>query len=76
MVRKNLAQTDLSDALIQHHQALDELDGINAVTDWSRLELQLSELHNSESVPDHYTLSWSNTAVCTIKAIYSVNPYL
>ena len=48
MAWKNLAQTDLSDALIRHHQALNELDGINAVIDWSRLELQLSELHNKE----------------------------
>ena len=48
MAWKNLAQTDLSDALIQHHQALEELDGINAVIDWSRLERQLSGLHNKE----------------------------
>jgi hypothetical protein len=33
MVWKNLAQTDLSDALSQHHQVLEELDGINAVID-------------------------------------------
>lgn len=48
MAWKNLAQTDLSDALIQHHQALEELDGINALIDWSRLEQQLSGLHNKE----------------------------
>jgi IS5 family transposase len=48
MAWKNLAQTDLSDALIQHHQALEELDGINGMIDWSRLEPQLSELHNKE----------------------------
>jgi transposase, IS5 family len=46
MAWKNLAQTDLSDALIQHHPALEELDGINALIDWSRLERQLSGLHN------------------------------
>jgi IS5 family transposase len=48
MAWKNLAQTDLSDALAQHHQALEELDGINALMDWSRLERQLSGLHDKE----------------------------
>lgn len=31
---ENLAQTDLSDALILHHEALEELDGINQPIDW------------------------------------------
>ena len=38
MAWKNLAQTDLSDALIQHHEALEELDGINNLIDWKLLQ--------------------------------------
>jgi hypothetical protein len=38
MVWKNLTQTDLSDALIHHHEALEELDGINQLIDWRLIE--------------------------------------
>lgn len=48
MAWKNLAQTDLSDALVRHHAALEELDGIHKLIDWSLLEQQLSGLHNKE----------------------------
>jgi len=48
MAWKNLAQSHLSDALVQHHQALEELDGIHAVIDWSRLGCLLSGLHTKE----------------------------
>lgn len=46
MAWKNLAQTDLSDALIQHHEALEELDGINQLIDWTLIEAKLSDIHN------------------------------
>jgi len=42
MVWKKLAQTDLSDALIQHHEALEELDDINVLIDWRLIEEKLS----------------------------------
>jgi len=45
MAWKNLAQTDLSDALIQHHEALEELDGINELIDWRLIEAKLSAIH-------------------------------
>jgi IS5 family transposase len=45
MAWKNLAQTDLSDALIQHHEALEELDGINELIDWKLIEAKLSAIH-------------------------------
>lgn len=42
----NLAQTDLSDSLIQHHEVLEELDGINQLIDWTLIELQTVCLKN------------------------------
>jgi len=46
MAWKNLAQTDLSDVLVRHHEALEELDGIHKLIDWSLLAQPLSGLHN------------------------------
>ena len=48
MAWKNLAQTDLSDSLIQHHETLEELDGINQLIDWTLIEAQLSGIHNKK----------------------------
>ncbi|MCK5662027.1 MAG: IS5 family transposase [Thiotrichaceae bacterium] len=48
MAWKNLAQTDLSDALIQHHEALEELDGINELIDWTLIEAKLSAIHSKK----------------------------
>ena len=48
MAWKNLAQTDLSDALIQHHEALEELDDINQLIDWKLIEAKLSAIHSKK----------------------------
>ncbi len=42
MAWKNLAQTDLTDLLIHPHEALEELDGLNELINWTRIEAKLS----------------------------------
>ena len=42
---KNLAQTSLSDALFNHHEALEELDGIDRLIDWRAIEKLMTGIH-------------------------------
>lgn len=48
MAWKNLRQQDLSDALLSHHEALEELDDVHEIINWSQIEQQLSHLNTSE----------------------------
>ncbi len=46
MAWKNLKQKSLADSLMVHHHALEELDGVNDLLDWSRIEDLLVDIHN------------------------------
>ena len=46
MAWKNLKQKSLADGLVVNHAALEELDGINELINWGRIELMLSDIHN------------------------------
>jgi len=46
MAWKNLKQKSLADGLMAHHQALEELDDVNELIDWSRIEALLVGIHN------------------------------
>jgi len=48
MAWKNLSQTDMSDALLRHHEALEEFDDLNELIDWKAIETELSCLHNKK----------------------------
>lgn len=47
MAWKNLSQQSLADSLIHQHEALAELDDIQALIDWSMIEVQLKTIHNN-----------------------------
>ena len=42
---KNLAQTSLGDALVKHHEALEELDGIDRLIDWKAIGKLMAGIH-------------------------------
>lgn len=54
MAWKNLQQQDLSDALISHHEALEELDDVHKIINWSQIEQQLSCINTSDSGAKSY----------------------
>lgn len=54
MAWKNLQQQGLSDALLSHHEALEELDDVHEIINWSQIEQQLSHLNTSESGAKSY----------------------
>ena len=43
---KSLKQYSLADAMLAHHKALEELDHVNNILDWSRIECHLNHIHN------------------------------
>jgi len=45
MAWKNLKQRSLADSMMIEHEALKELDSVNELTDWSRLERLLQGIH-------------------------------
>ena len=47
MAWKNLKQRSLGDALLIDHEALQELDGVHGLINWSRLEQLLIDIHSS-----------------------------
>mgnify|MGYP001081422749 CR=1 FL=1 len=54
MAWKNLRQQDISDALLSHHEALEELDDVHEIINWSQIEQKLSHLNTSESGAKSY----------------------
>lgn len=46
MAWKNFKQTSFADGLLVNHAALEELDGINDLINWQRIESLLSDIHN------------------------------
>lgn len=46
MAWKNLAQQSLADSLLIDHHALEELDDVNGLINWSEIESLLSHIHN------------------------------
>ena len=47
MAWKNTKQRSLAEAMLVTHDAIKELDGINELIDWSRIEQHLSHIHTS-----------------------------
>lgn len=45
MAWKNLTQKSLADAMLIHHEAVEELDPVHSLIDWSRIENLLSDIH-------------------------------
>ena len=48
MAWKNLTQRSLAEAMVVPHKALEELDEVHALIDWSRIEALLSDIHSSD----------------------------
>lgn len=49
MAWKNLKQRSLVDALVSTHSSLEELDAVNDLIDWERIEDLLKHIHNKPS---------------------------
>ena len=49
MAWKNIKQTSFADGLLVNHAALEELDDINTLINWCRIETMLSSIHNKRS---------------------------
>lgn len=49
MAWKNLKQQSLADALMVKHSALEELDDVNELIDWCRIEQLLSDIHTKRN---------------------------
>jgi hypothetical protein len=47
MRKFNLAQSRLSDALVKHHKALEELDAINQLINGTAIENQMRVIHSN-----------------------------
>jgi len=47
MAWKNTKQRSLADAMLVTHEAIKELDGLNELIDWSRIERHLMQIHTS-----------------------------
>jgi len=55
MTWKNLKQRSLTDDLMVDHAALEELDDVNELIDWKRIESLLSHIHTKR----HGEKAWS-----------------
>ena len=48
MVWKNLSRLCLADTLVTQDKALEELDDVSALIDWSEIETTLNDIYNKK----------------------------